>query len=144
MEAFRPTPAEPVGLLRELGVGPDRLAWIEAVRSGLATDVFIELARRLGVSEAELAGVVGLSSRTLARRKRAGALAPDEGEHVIRVAALLARATAVFGSESEAADWLTSSNGALGGPTPLAFADTEFGAREVEDLLGRLEHGVYS
>jgi uncharacterized protein (DUF2384 family) len=32
----------------------------------------------------------------------------------------------------------------LGHATPLALADTEFGAREVEDLLGRLEHGVYS
>ena len=143
MEAFRPAAAERADLLRELGVGSDRIAWIEAIRSGLAADVFIQLARRLGVSEAELAAVVGLSSSTLARRKRAGALAPDEGEHVVRVAALLDRAKAVFGSESEAADWLTSTNGALGGPTPLAFADTEFGAREVEDLLGRLEHGVY-
>lgn len=33
---------------------------------------------------------------------------------------------------------------ALGGDSPLALADTELGAREVDDLLGRLEHGVYS
>jgi uncharacterized protein (DUF2384 family) len=32
----------------------------------------------------------------------------------------------------------------LGGKTPLEYADTEPGAREVEDLLGRLEHGVFS
>lgn len=143
MEAFRPTASEAGGLFRDLGVGRDRLAWIDAVKSGLAAEAFSALARRLGVSEAELAGVVGLSSSTLARRKRAGALAPDEGEHVVRVAALLDRATEVFGRESEAADWLTSANGALGGRSPLAFADTEFGAREVEDLLGRLEYGVY-
>jgi len=33
---------------------------------------------------------------------------------------------------------------ALEGKTPLAYARTELGAREVEDLIGRLEHGVVS
>jgi len=32
----------------------------------------------------------------------------------------------------------------LGGETPLEYAETEVGAREVEDLLGRIEYGVYS
>jgi uncharacterized protein (DUF2384 family) len=32
----------------------------------------------------------------------------------------------------------------LGGAVPLAYAETELGAREVEDLLGRIEYGVYS
>ena len=31
---------------------------------------------------------------------------------------------------------------ALGDVTPLQYADTELGAQEVEDLLGRIEHGV--
>ena len=35
-------------------------------------------------------------------------------------------------------------NRALGGATPLDFAKTEPGAREVENVLGRLEHGVFS
>jgi len=30
----------------------------------------------------------------------------------------------------------------LGGKTPLEFADTETGAREVENMLGRIEDGV--
>jgi putative toxin-antitoxin system antitoxin component (TIGR02293 family) len=40
--------------------------------------------------------------------------------------------------------WLKSPQKALGGKTPLEYSDTEPGAREVEDLLGRLEHGVFS
>jgi uncharacterized protein (DUF2384 family) len=32
----------------------------------------------------------------------------------------------------------------LGGAVPLEYAETEVGAREVENLLGRIEHGVYS
>ena len=40
--------------------------------------------------------------------------------------------------------WLSSPRRALGGATPLERARTEDGAREVEALIGRLEHGVFS
>lgn len=144
METFRPPVASERGLFHELGLRPERAALIDAVKDGLPTRVFVDLARRLGVAEAELAEVVGLSGSTLQRRKRAGELTPAEGEHVLRVAALLERARQVFGAEDVAADWLTHENLALGYATPLRMADTELGAREVEDLLGRLEHGVYA
>jgi len=87
--------------------------------------------------------ITRIAPTSLSRRKHAGNLAPDESEHVLRLAALLERATQVFEDEA-AADWLRTPNLALGGVTPLALADTELGAREVDDLLGRLEHGVYN
>jgi putative toxin-antitoxin system antitoxin component (TIGR02293 family) len=40
--------------------------------------------------------------------------------------------------------WLNSPNHGLGGRTPLQMAQTEAGSREVENLIGRLEHGVFS
>ena len=40
--------------------------------------------------------------------------------------------------------WLASPQVGLGGAIPLEFAETEVGAREVENLLGRIEYGVYS
>jgi uncharacterized protein (DUF2384 family) len=39
---------------------------------------------------------------------------------------------------------LTRPARALDGQTPLDFAGTEAGAREVESLIGRLEHAVYT
>jgi uncharacterized protein (DUF2384 family) len=33
---------------------------------------------------------------------------------------------------------------ALGGATPIEVAQTELGSREIENLVGRIEHGVYS
>jgi putative toxin-antitoxin system antitoxin component (TIGR02293 family) len=144
MDAFRPPTPRPQGILHDLGLTPTPSELIAAVKAGLDVRVFIDLARRLGVSEARLAEVAGIAPTTLTRRKRAGALTPDEGEHVLRLAALLDRAVQVFEDEADAADWLRAPNLALGGDTPLALADTELGAREVDDLLGRLEHGVYS
>ena len=43
-----------------------------------------------------------------------------------------------------AAEWLKTPNLSLGDKTPLEYADTEVGAREVENLLGRIDYGVYS
>ena len=143
MEAFRPPIPRPQGVLVDLGLTPTPTELIAAVKAGLDVRVFVDLARRLGVSEARLAEVAGIAPTTLTRRKRAGALTPDEGEHVLRLAALLDRAVQVFDDEADAADWLRAPNLALGGVAPLALADTELGAREVDDLLGRLEHGVY-
>jgi putative toxin-antitoxin system antitoxin component (TIGR02293 family) len=144
MDAFRPPTPRPQGILHDLGLIPTPSDLIAAVKAGLDVRVFVDLARRLGVSEARLAEVAGIAPSTLTRRKRAGALTPDEGEHVLRLAALLDRAVQVFEDEADAADWLRTPNLALGGDSPLALADTELGAREVDDLLGRLEHGVYS
>ena len=142
MDAFRPPTARPSGVLHDLGLTPTPTDLIRAVKAGIDVRVFVDLARRLGIAEARLAEIAGIAPSTLTRRKRAGALSPAESEHVLRLAALLERATQVF--DDDGADWLRTPNVALGGDTPLALADTELGAREVDDLLGRIEHGVYS
>jgi putative toxin-antitoxin system antitoxin component (TIGR02293 family) len=63
---------------------------------------------------------------------------------VVRFARLMGKAVTVLESEDNARQWLTSPQFGLGGAVPLDYADTEVGAREVEDLLGRIEYGVYS
>lgn len=63
---------------------------------------------------------------------------------LVRFARLMGKATRVMESESGARAWLTNPQFRLGGAVPLRYAETEIGAREVEDLLGRIEHGVYS
>jgi putative toxin-antitoxin system antitoxin component (TIGR02293 family) len=50
----------------------------------------------------------------------------------------------VLGSTDKAARWLHTENRALGGQTPLALLDTDLGTRQVEEVLGRIEHGVFS
>jgi putative toxin-antitoxin system antitoxin component (TIGR02293 family) len=57
---------------------------------------------------------------------------------------LLVRASEALGGEESARSWLAAPALAFHGECPLDFADTEIGAREVEALLGRIEHGVFS
>jgi len=57
---------------------------------------------------------------------------------------LLRRAKRVIGSKELALQWLKTPAFGLGGRIPLEVAETPEGAREVMDLLGRIEHSVYS
>jgi putative toxin-antitoxin system antitoxin component (TIGR02293 family) len=63
---------------------------------------------------------------------------------VVRFARLLGRAATVMESLDAGRRWLSSQQVGLGGAVPLEYAETEVGAREVENLLGRIECGVYS
>ena len=91
-----------------------------------------------------LAQHLGLARATLHRRKTSGHLNAEESDKVLRYARLLGQAAKVFGGVKGGREWLKSPQHGLAGAVPLAFAATEVGAREVESLIGRIDHGVYS
>jgi putative toxin-antitoxin system antitoxin component (TIGR02293 family) len=62
----------------------------------------------------------------------------------VRYARLFNRASEVLGGHEAAAKWLRAPALAFNRESPLDYADTEIGAREVEALLGRIEYGVFS
>ena len=114
---------------------------IAAIKAGLPYEVFEDLAAELAVSASALARTFSVPARTLQRRRLDGAFSADESDRRFRILRLYGRATEVLGPG--AAGWLTEPKRFLGGETPLAFADTEVGAWEVVQALGRLEHGVF-
>lgn len=66
----------------------------------------------------------------------------DSG-HIARRARILAHAVEILESDSNARHWLEAPNRALGGQIPEKLLGTESGAREVEEILCRIEHGVF-
>ena len=92
----------------------------------------------------DLADLLGVASRTLARRKTNNQLSPIESDRLYRVAYIMRLATVVFGSIEKARTWIHTDNRALGGSTPISVLDTEIGERQVEELLNRINHGIFS
>ena len=117
---------------------------IEAIHNGLPAERFDALQAALDISAGDLADVVSISPSTLSRRRRRGFFDRDESERLVRIGLLVLRAVEVFETLENARAWLTGPVRALGGQVPLHYASVEPGAREVERLLGRLEHGVFS
>jgi putative toxin-antitoxin system antitoxin component (TIGR02293 family) len=120
------------------------LDWIEVVREGIPAAAIDSILTRAELSQAELAQALSIPERTLARRKREGALNSEESSKLLRVARVISRATEVFEDGVAAVDWLKSPNAALGGNAPLSLLDTDIGAESVLDTLGRIEHGVFA
>ena len=113
------------------------------IESGFAYSAFERLRAAIDLPAPAVAALVQIPERTLARRKQKGALLPTESERVFRISRVLTKATDLFEGDREGAlAWLVAPSRALGGERPIDLARTEVGAREVEDLIGRLEHGV--
>jgi putative toxin-antitoxin system antitoxin component (TIGR02293 family) len=117
---------------------------VQFIQDGLAVKELEDLQTSIGLPMEKLFPLLGISKATHHRRKASGKLDAGESDRVVRFARLMGRAIAVMESDENARRWLNSPQVGLGGAVPLAFAATEVGAREVEDLLGRIEYGVYS
>lgn len=117
---------------------------VKVIQAGLPMKELEDLQVSLDVPMEKLASTLGISKATLHRRKGSGKLAAGESDRVVRFARLLGQAAKVFGDIEDAKQWLNSSQFGLGGAVPLDYAQTEVGAREVENLLGRIEYAVYS
>jgi putative toxin-antitoxin system antitoxin component (TIGR02293 family) len=138
--------ASSVGYAGYLGLRPaGPLDLVRHISRGLSFHAFEQLRAALDLPLADLAGLIGIPARTLHRRKEEGRLQPDESDRLVRLSRVWGRSVELFeGDAAEARHWLGSPRAALGGQTPLALSCTEVGAREVESLIGRLEHGVFS
>jgi len=115
-----------------------------AIRDGFPPAVIAELLRASGLTLKELAESLDLSPRSLQRRRRSGRLARFESDRLYRLARIVALAHHSLGEQQRAARWLKRPNRALGGISPIAALDTELGARQVENVLGRIAYGGVS
>jgi putative toxin-antitoxin system antitoxin component (TIGR02293 family) len=116
----------------------------EAIREGFPPGVVEKLMQASGLTLKELADALDLSPRSLQRRRRTGKLARYESDRLYRLARIVAIANDYLGSHERALRWLKRPNRALGGLAPVAAIDTELGARQVENILGRIAYGGIS
>ncbi len=116
----------------------------KALRQGFPYAAFEALVETIDLRSRDLADILGVASRTLARRKTSRQLSPIESDRLYRVAYIVRLATVVLGSLDNARAWLHKENQALGGNSPVSFLDTEIGERQVEELLNRINYGILS
>lgn len=114
---------------------------MQVVRRGLpvsAVDRFVEYG---AITAGEVYEVI-LPRKTLSNRRVVGTLTADQSDRLARVARVIAKAEETFGNKEKAARWLRRPTAPLNGEEPLKLLDTEAGARLVEELLIRIDHGI--
>lgn len=121
---------------------PELIARIER---GLPYSALEQLQRNAGLDPDLLLQWIQIAPRTLARRKAQGRFSSEESDRLLRAARVFGHALDLFHGDREGAvEWLSHKLAALGDATPIEVSRTDLGAREVENLIGRVRHGVYS
>ena len=124
---------------------PSLVAIVDKIEDGLPYRAFEQLTTLLETPAGTLAEYLRIPARTLQRRKRSGVLSVDESERILRLSRLYQAALDLFeGDHKAAVAWLGRKNRALIGRMPVEMAALEVTGEQVLQLIGRLEHGVYS
>ncbi len=121
----------------------DNHAMVQRVEEGLPVMAVVKFSKQAGFTNDELAKLINIPARTYARRVAGKArLTVPEGERAARLMRLFDIAKGLFGTDENTRGWFDAKIPALGWKTPLEYAQTEPGAREVENVIGRIEHGI--
>jgi putative toxin-antitoxin system antitoxin component (TIGR02293 family) len=120
----------------------------EMLLRGLPTQALTHLVHNFAFLrwDEALAKAVGMSVRTYQRHASGTArpLNPEQSGRTWKLAEILARAAAVFGSKEEAEQWLERPVTGLNQRRPIDLLASPAGVALVEDFLVRLEYGVYA
>jgi putative toxin-antitoxin system antitoxin component (TIGR02293 family) len=117
------------------------IAFAHRIERGLPHSVIARLKRYSHLSDADLSEVI--PRRTLTSLRGVRKLTTEQSDRIARTAGIAALARRVFGDAEVAREWLLTANPALGNQLPLRLLRTGSGTRIVENVLIRIEHGVY-
>ncbi len=112
--------------------------------NGITKSDFIAVATMTGLNLTEFSKFLPVSKRTIEKVKDQELLSPQVSDRVLQIATLYQQGIALLGSTSVFKEWMNSSVIALGNKKPIEFMDNGTGIAIIHDLLGRIEHGVYS
>lgn len=118
---------------------------IDLAVEGVSKASIDNLASRLGVSKKKMAeDILSVSVKTLERKSASDKLDKRTSSHAIEIARVMQHAYAVFEDGDKVKSWMNQDNRALNGEKPLLLLETLSGINLINDVLGRIEEGVYS
>ncbi|MBI2077767.1 MAG: DUF2384 domain-containing protein [Euryarchaeota archaeon] len=131
-------------VIRSMGLkARDAVVLGETIHRGVSAAAVQRLLDASGWTKSQLFEWAHIPPANGNRRFRAGHFQDHESERIARLARAFDQAQDMLRDRHRAARWMQEANPRLGGRSPVQVCGTEFGAREVEAVIGRLRHGVY-
>jgi putative toxin-antitoxin system antitoxin component (TIGR02293 family) len=113
--------------------------------AGVTKNAIHNLASSIGISRKDIAeDIFNISVKTLERKGMKAKLDKKTSSHAVEIAKLLQHAYDVFRDKDKLKRWLNTENRALNNLKPVELFDTLSGLVLVNDVLVRIEEGVYS
>ncbi|HEY0434361.1 MAG TPA: antitoxin Xre/MbcA/ParS toxin-binding domain-containing protein [Chitinophagaceae bacterium] len=118
--------------------------FLRATEKGIPKLSVINLAAVLNVPMKDMATLLNLSYKTLGRKKRNDTLDTITSSLSIEIANTVSKGLSVFEDSDKFNRWLHKENRALKGQRPFYLLNTPTGINLVNQVLGRIEAGVYT
>ncbi|MCS0414930.1 DUF2384 domain-containing protein [Vibrio diabolicus] len=145
LKSFKPKQSHKANFWLMLGIEDAETGRIDAVHKGFEPKVYRNIVDRVKLSQSEFQHVTLIPVSTIKRRlKNDERFNTQESDAIYRLAMLLKLATELFDDEERALKWMRENVYGLGGKRPLDMVSTTVDFEIVKDLIGRLEHGVFS
>ncbi|WP_372881532.1 antitoxin Xre/MbcA/ParS toxin-binding domain-containing protein [Psychromonas sp.] len=145
LKSFKPKHSNKKNFWISLGIEDAKTARCEAVHQGFKPQVYRNIIERTKLTQSEFHNVTHIPVSTIKRRlKNDERFNTQESDAIYRFAMLIKLATELFNDEQQALKWIRESVYGLGGKRPLDMVSTTVDFEIVKDLIGRVEHGVFS
>lgn len=145
LKSFKPKLPHKANFWFMLGIEDAETGRTDAVHKGFEPKVYRNIVERVKLSQSEFQHVTLIPVSTIKRRlKNEERFNTQESDAIYRLAMLLKLATELFDDEERALCWMRENVYGLGGKRPLDMVSTTVDFEIVKDLIGRLEHGVFS
>jgi putative toxin-antitoxin system antitoxin component (TIGR02293 family) len=113
--------------------------------TGITRNAINTLASFIGISRKYISeNIFDVSVKTLERKDNKEKLDKKTSSHAVEIARILQHGYEVFRDEEKLKRWLNKENRALNSLKPVELFDTLSGLTMVNEILGRIEEGVYS
>ncbi|MEQ9402085.1 MAG: DUF2384 domain-containing protein [Cyclobacteriaceae bacterium] len=111
---------------------------------GLSKLDFLSIVAMTGLNLTEFSALLPVSKRTIEKSKDEDLLSPVVSDRVLQIASLYQHGADTLGDVTAFKDWLNTPLISLAGKKPIEYMNNDTGISMVNDLLGRISHGVYS
>lgn len=119
--------------------------FIQIASEGVSADVIQNFRDHFNLPRELMATMLNISAPTLYRWTRSNKnLERNFSVKLFEITDLFLYGSEVFGNDKNFFKWLNLPNTALGGMEPIDLIEIPGGVSKVKDVIGRIEHGVYS
>ena len=123
---------------------PSSVEVVELLEKGLTKRSYLKAKAFTGFSHHDMATILSVSTKTIESKKNTDRLSDTASERLLKLAEVAAQGIHVFNSLDLFRAWLQRPLRLLGGKRPVELMVNMYGLETVKNLLGRVEHGVYS
>ncbi len=120
------------------------LSYMQVSQDGLTRQNFDRLKAFTGLDTETLASILAITSRTIQRKKTTDTFRPDISEKMLEIADIYSFGISVFEDKEKLQQWINTELLALANKKPVELLSSSYGRRYIRQLLGRIEHGVFS